>query len=179
MNPPKTSVDWIQTFSGRIFHPTDPRPEEIDLADIAHSLSLQCRFNGHCRIFYSVAEHSVRVSNLLAPEHALWGLLHDAGEAYLTDLPRPVKNQVSDYRDLEDHLLQKVAERFALPWPIPSPVHEADDRMLMTEARDLMAPPPASWGIDTTPDPTPIEPWTAQEAERIFLERFEALSGQG
>ena len=179
MNPPKSSVDWIQTFTGRVFHPIDPRVEEIEVADIAHSLSLQCRFNGHCRTFYSVAEHSVRVSNLLPAEHALWGLLHDAGEAYLTDLPRPVKSQISDYCDMEDHLLERVAERFDLPWPIPAPVLAADDRMLVTEARDLMAPPPAPWGIDATPHPTSIEPWTAEHAERIFLERFEVLSGRG
>ena len=83
--------DWIQTMSGVIFYPLDPRPEEIRIEDIAHALSHQCRFAGHCREFYSVAEHSVRVSRELPQEFMLWGLLHDASEAYLVDLPRPIK----------------------------------------------------------------------------------------
>src|ERR1017187_10636100 len=77
----------ITTFSGIHFWPLLPNPADIRIEDIAHALSNQCRFAGHAREFYSVAEHSVRVSQLCPPEDALWGLLHDASEAYLTDVP--------------------------------------------------------------------------------------------
>ena len=88
-NPMKAlrNGSWLQTYTGIQFWPLDPRPEEIDIQDIAHALSLLCRFNGHCQRFYSVAEHSVHVSTILAPEFGLWGLLHDAAEAYLSDIP--------------------------------------------------------------------------------------------
>src|SRR5271165_7548492 len=83
--------DWIQTYTGRVMYPLDPRPEEINIIDIAHALSNLCRFTGHVRTFYSVAEHSVRVSQHCDPKDALWGLLHDASEAYLADMSRPMK----------------------------------------------------------------------------------------
>jgi uncharacterized protein len=83
--------DWIQTYTGKQFWPLSPLPEDIVIEDIAHALSMQCRFGGHVRTFYSVAQHSVHVSLLVEPQYALWGLLHDAAEAYLVDLPRPIK----------------------------------------------------------------------------------------
>ena len=104
-------TDWIQTYTGRKFHPLDPAMTDFDLRDIAHSLSLLCRFNGHCLRFYSVAEHSVRVSRILPDDLKLWGLLHDAGEAYLTDLPRPVKGQMPGFRDMEDKIVEYVTLR--------------------------------------------------------------------
>ena len=152
-----------------------PRESDVDIRDIAHALSLLCRFNGHCRVFYSVAEHSVRVAQQLPPSLALWGLLHDAAEAYLTDLPRPIKRQIPEFRTMEDALLRVVAERFELTWPMPEPVAQADNELLATEARDLMAPPPASWGLECQPVATSIEPWPAETAERSFLESFERL----
>ena len=78
---------WIQTYTGRQFWPLDPRIEDIDIHDIAHALSHQCRYSGHCLRFYSVAEHSVLLSHHVAGEHMLWALLHDAWEAYLAAIP--------------------------------------------------------------------------------------------
>lgn len=171
-------MDWIQTFSGRLFHPLEPRNEDLDIRDIAHSLSMLCRFNGHCLRFYSVAEHSVRVSKILPGELRLWGLLHDAGEAYLTDLPRPVKGQVSGFREMEDRILERVADAFGLSWPMPGPVKAADDKLLATEARDLMAPHPADWGLGATPlDEVIADPLGPEAAERLFLETFETYIG--
>lgn len=170
-------MSWIQTFTGKQFFPLEAHLEQIDLRDIAHALSLQCRFNGHCRSFYSVAEHSVRVSRAVEPEHALWGLLHDAGEAYMGDLPRPLKEQLPQFIAFEQQLLEIIAHRFDLPWPIPAPVVEADNRLLVTEARDLMAPPPASWGMEAIqPLAEPIEPWSAPQAEREYLDRYAQLT---
>jgi len=171
-------MDWIQTFGGGTFHPVAPREEEVDLRDIAHSLSLLCRFNGHCLRFYSVAEHSVRVSRLLPPGLRLWGLLHDAGEAYLTDLPRPVKGQMPRFREIEDGILEVIARVFGLSWPMPPEVHAADNTMLATEARDLMAPHPADWGLGVAPLPARItSPLGPEDAERLFLETFREIIG--
>ncbi|MBI2566041.1 MAG: phosphohydrolase [Candidatus Schekmanbacteria bacterium] len=170
-------MSWIQTYTGKQFWPLDPRAEHVDIADIAHSLSLQCRFNGHCRSFYSVAEHCVRVSEIVAAEHALWGLLHDAGEAYLADLPRPIKGRLDAYGRLEDRVLAKIAEAFGLSWPIPADVHRADDILLATESRDLMAAPPAPWGLREQPLAATIDPKPPEDAERAYLERFARLRG--
>ncbi|MBI4701274.1 MAG: phosphohydrolase [Deltaproteobacteria bacterium] len=170
-------MSWIQTFTGKQFFPLDARRADIDERDVAHALSLQCRFNGHCRAFYSVAEHSVRVSQILPDPLALWGLMHDAAEAYLTDLPRPLKEQLPWFRQLEERLLGLIAERFELGWPMPEEVAQADDRLLATEARDLMAPAPAPWGLRAEPLAEQIQPWSPRRAERRFLARFARLSG--
>lgn len=166
---------WIQTFTGRKFYPLDPDPDAIDIRDIAHSLSLHCRFNGHCRTFYSVADHSVRVSRTLYAEDALWGLLHDASEAYLSDVPKPLKKDLPEYQAAEEHLMRVIAERFRLPWPIPETVHRVDRQLLMTERRDLVGEPIGDWGIDATPLPERIVPLDPPDAERAFLARFDQL----
>lgn len=170
-------MSWIQTYSGRAVRPLQAEPGPIELVDIAHSLSLQCRFNGHCRVHYSVAEHSVRVSRAVPEQDALWGLLHDATEAYLGDLPRPIKLLLPEYERAEDTMMRLIAGRFGLPWPMPPSVARADRLLLATEARDLMAPPPEDWGLDAAPLPGRIEPWSAVEAERAFLRRFDELGG--
>ena len=147
------AADWIQTYTGRQFWPLDPRAEDIDALDIAHALSNLCRFGGHCTQFYSVAQHSVLVSQVcerMAPEvpgAVLWGLLHDASEAYLADVPRPVKPFLAGYVELEKRVLETVANRFDLPWPIPEVVKRVDNAILVDEMEQLMAPPPADWSL--------------------------------
>ncbi len=170
-------MSWIQTYLGKQFWPLAPRAEDLDILDIAHSLSLQCRFNGHSRVFYSVADHSVRVADNLPRDLALWGLLHDAAEAYLGDLSRPLKSQVEArwFNDAEDRLLKVIAETYGLVWPMPSQVREADDVLLVTEARDLMVEPPADWFLEAEPLTGHIEPLGPTDAEALFLERYEAL----
>ena len=168
-------MDWIQTWTGKPFRPLDPDPGSIDIRDIAHALSLLCRFNGHCHEFYSVAQHSVLLSRIVPREHALWGLLHDAAEAYVSDLPRPVKRQVPDFVAFEDRLLELIMQHFGLPWPMPPAVKRADDIMLATEQRDLMATPPEPWGVPAEPMPAPIVPTPPAQAESAFLARFHEL----
>jgi len=124
-----------------------------------------------------VAEHSVRVARALPRELARWGLLHDATEAYVGDLPRPIKQQLPTYRAAEEELMRLVAARFDLPWPMPPEVVEADTVLLATEARDLMAPPPADWELGVEPLPERIEPWPAERAKREYLACWEALGG--
>ncbi len=169
-------MSWIQTYTGRQFYPAEPRPSDIDIADIAHSLSLQCRFNGHCGVFYSVAEHCVRVSRAVDRRHAMWGLLHDAAEAYVGDLPRPVKHCLPEFSRIEDRLLRTIVEHFGLSWPMPEQVRLYDDVLLATECRDLMRSPPAPWGLAVHPLPQRIEPLPdSASAEKQFLERFAEL----
>ena len=132
---------WIQTFTGRQFWPGLPMARDVDILDIAHALSNTCRFAGHCRTFYSVAEHSVRLAETLAPEEQLWGLLHDAAEAYVLDLPRPIKHdqRMREYRWMERNVDQAIRIKFRLFGDPPPSVKVADNRMLFTEKRDLIA----------------------------------------
>src|SRR4051812_20612492 len=88
--------DWMQTYTGRAFWPLDAQPEDVDPLDIAAALSMLCRYGGHVSRFYSVAEHCLLMSEAVAPEHALWALLHDATEAYMGDMVRPLKRQMPE-----------------------------------------------------------------------------------
>jgi hypothetical protein len=163
----------ICTYTDRWINPLDPDPEQIDLEDIAHALSNLCRFTGHCFKFYSVAQHSVHVSEIT---DSLWGLLHDASEAYLSDIARPVKLQTGfggTYRRAETRLQKAVTESFKLPWPMPPEVKDADDLLLGAEMRDLM---PYRWqGPEWD---KPIDPWLPPKAKRRFLERYELLKSR-
>lgn len=167
--------DWIQTYKGLQFWPLDPRPEEIDIEDIGHALSMLCRFGGHCLNYYSVAEHSVFISHLVPKEDALWGLLHDAAEAYLVDLPRPLKRCLSGYKVIEDRLLKSIQNRFHLD-EIPSSVKIADLRMLSTEASQNMSTPPKQWQEAAEPFQIELNYWNPKQAKFEFLKRFKELA---
>lgn len=170
--------DWCQTFTGRMFWPCDPRADEVCVEDIAHALALQCRFAGHVREFYSVAEHSVRVSEVVPAEHALAALLHDAAEAYVVDVPRPLKPWLTGYRAIEAVCAIAVEKRFGLADAAldAEAVKHADAVLLATEARDLMVwPPPSDWHLDADPLPARIHPWPWRDAEAAFLARFAML----
>jgi hypothetical protein len=135
------SGPWLETYTGRQIWLKEPKPEDIDLEDIAHALSQICRFGGHTRRFYSAAEHSILVSHLCSNRMALTGLMHDAVEAYLVDLPSPVKSLCPDYVALEEAWQRIMAERWQLPLaPIPDEVKDADKMALYHESIDLMAP---------------------------------------
>lgn len=171
--------DWIQTHSGRRFNPLNPNPDAIVIQDIAHSLSMQCRFSGHCSSFYSVAQHSVLVSYICDDAHKLWGLLHDASEAYLVDVPRPLKRsgQFQAYLDFEKEMQRAVCKRFALPFEEPHSVKRADTILLATEARDLMSPLHSDWKTLEQPLPFKIEAWNHHKAKDMFMMRFFEITG--
>ena len=171
----KRKGDWIQTYTGQAFWPLDPRPSEVHIADIAHSLANQCRFAGHSLTYFSVAQHSVLVSDNLPPELAKWGLLHDASEAYLVDVPRPVKRSIQGYNEIEEQVMAAIAMQIGLSWPMPELVHVVDAEALATERRDLMAPCERRWACMPEPWPEIIAPLGQVEAELLFLKRAHDL----
>lgn len=141
----------IYTYSGRLFFPIDPHPEDVCIEDIAQSLSLKCRWTGQCSHFYSVAEHSIRVSNVAAalaradkrPSGEVdriiaHGLLHDAHEAYLADLASPIKSLVPGWRDIEDRIQFAILDFFGLDHSHGAPyVKRADSILLWIEHLEL------------------------------------------
>lgn len=131
------SLTAIRTRSGRLVDLANPRVDDIDINDVAWSLARLCRFTGHTSEHYSIAQHSVGVSRVAEPR---WGLLHDATEAYLGDVSRPLKLLLPDYRALEDRWLGVVAARFSLALPIPDDVHAADTDICHTEIRRFLSP---------------------------------------
>lgn len=176
---------WLQTYSGCKFHPFDPKPEEVRIEDIAHALSNLCRFAGHTKVFYSVAQHSYLVAEHCPPTYQLLGLLHDAAEAYLMDLPSPVKNDSSmaDYRLLEARVQAVIFKAFQVALPphaangMPPVVAHIDAQMLATEARDLLGPPPEPWLWLPDPYLEVVQPVAPQMAETEFLRAFAQYGG--
>jgi len=177
-------ADWIQTYSGLRFYPARPTPEMITIGDIAQALSLEPRFAGQSLFHYSVAQHSILVSLHCDPADALWGLLHDASEAYLKDIPRPIKRMLPGYKRLERRVQRVIAKRFGLPWPCPESVHVADTRILVNERRDVMGPLQGRTSLrrgDLPPLPgVAIAPNSDHCFVRgNFLNRFRELVAQG
>lgn len=167
---------WIRTASGCRFDYLDPRPEQIEIEDIAHALASIPRYVGHSPLPVSVAEHSVRVCRILPRKLQLVGLMHDATEAYVLDLPSPLKALLPDYQAIEKRVWAAIAARFSLPLEFPAEIKAADRVVLATEVccyfpqmqRDLPAAPPPlreDWSA----------PWDRALAKEQFLDAFDAL----
>ena len=174
-------MNWMQTASGRAFDLANPRPEDVDFHDIAHALSQMCRFAGHTKTFYSVAEHCVRVAQIM-PQYGVYGLLHDAHEAYVGDITTPVAlslaspafgDRVAALKGNVDRVIYKAAGLVPLKdHPANALVGWADKTLMMTERRDLLTTPPKSWGDfleRVEPLPDRIEPWTPERARNNWL----------
>jgi len=163
-----TSID---TYCGIDFHPFNPVPSMVVIEDIAHALSNLCRFSGHCREYYSVAQHSVLVSSILPRELKLAGLLHDGSEAYLQDICSPIKKspQFEMYRTLEAGVEAVIAQKFGYTFPLDPRVKEADLILLSTEMRDLMPYPLAK---PMQPLKEIIIPMAPKEAKAAFLQAY-------
>lgn len=166
---------WMQTHSGQRFYPADPLPSQIDIRDIAEGLSKECRYNGQCKGFYSVAEHSILVASVLPNHLKLQGLMHDATEAYLKDIPRPLKVLLPGYRALEEQLWTVIAERFNLD-PVMHPlVKQADDAVLLAEKEQIMGRS-APWSIPGRPANVTIRRMDPDEARFEFMAAFMELT---
>lgn len=169
-------MTWIQTYRGHRFDFSMMHKEPLDIEDIAHALSQVCRFGGHCREFYSVAQHSVYVSQLVGPRHSLVGLLHDATEAYMGDMVSPLKRRIPEYRQHEQWLWMVISGQFGLPVEMPEEVRKADLIMLAAEARDLCKADVSTWGLSSAPEWIRIEPWTPRVAKMHFMDAFATLT---
>jgi hypothetical protein len=183
---PPSPGPYLQTVSGRWVNPFDPDPDQIELGDIARALANQCRFGGHCRRFYSVAQHCVIVSQLIeeqgaSPDEALAALMHDAGEAYLGDLPHPIKHRSElgrAFREAEEPLERVIRSRFSIT-NSPSAIKRIDRALLATERRAFSAERwqwPELEGVE--PLDVELEPWTPDDAAEAFIRRFEALDAR-
>lgn len=177
--PVLSAGEWILTHSGRHVELRNPDPEEIDISDIARGISRECRFTGQCREFYSVAQHSVLASLIVAAEFALEALLHDATEAFIKDIPSPLKKLLPEYSRIEGILEGVIRLKFGLPEEMSAPVRTADRILLATEKRDLMAHDPWVWPILEGVEPLSeqIVPWSPEVSMERFLQRFAELGG--
>lgn len=154
-------------MSGKRVDPFNMKADDIDIQDISHSLSMQCRYNGHLGRFYSVAEHCVLVSQLVPAEQKLWGLLHDATEAYVGDLISPIKRKMDDFVLLEDEIHGAVSQHFGLTSYIPDLVHNADKYIQELECEWINAGCPNGMHGIVGLDPS--------AAATLFMNTFNAL----
>lgn len=168
----------ILTKSGHYFDFINPAGSRFDISDIAHGLSNVCRFGGQSKEFYSVAQHSVAASYLVPDCDRFAALMHDAAEAFIGDIPKPLKELLPDYKVIEKRVESAVFERFNLRNPLPPSVKHADLIMLATEQRDLMPPHDDEWALvrGISPLKTTIKPVSPAEAYRLFMARFEELA---
>ena len=169
--------EWMQTFSGRSFWALDPRPEDVCIEDIAHSLAHQCRFAGHCLRFYSVAEHSVLLYRTVPDELKKPALVHDSPEAYVVDVPRPLKRMLKAHQALEDGVAKCIAAKLKMDTLYPPALVEYDARILLDEQKQNMSAPPLPWNIKGEPLGVKLEFWTPQVAEIMFLSAFREAFG--
>jgi hypothetical protein len=186
MDAPPAPGPYLQTVSGRRLNPFDPEPDQLDIADIARALANLCRFGGHTRVFYSVAQHSVIVSELVEQrggdvEDVFAALMHDASEAYLGDMPHPIKHRSplgASFKAAEEHLEQAIRDRFAIKPDVPE-IKRADRALLATERRAFSG---ESWhwpeldGVE--PLDLELEAWPPDEAARAFAARFAELEAR-
>ena len=170
---------WIQTYTGKKFYPQNPKLEDIDIEDIAHALSMQCRFTGHCKIHYSVAQHSVYVSYFAS--NKLQGLLHDASEAYISDISSPVKKTkyLEQYKVLEKIIQTKIYEKFNIDLVESEDLKKADMLLLAIEVKSLVDNANPDWKFPMESPPFHIMEMTPKEAKELFLRRFYELTKNG
>lgn len=174
-------MTWIVTYSGAIVDLQNPDPSSFRLEDIAHGLANLCRFNGHTREFYSVAQHSVLASRYVPRAFAYDALMHDAAEAYLGDVTAPLKALLPEYRAIEKRLEAALFERFGVGFPLSPHVKRIDMVMLATERRDLMPQDGPPWPCleNIAPHARRIYPVPPRAAVDMFLRRFEELKPKG
>lgn len=173
--------DGIRLLSGALFDYNNPSESDVTIGDIAAALSKVCRFAGHIHQFYSVAQHAINTSRIVAQEHAFEALMHDTAEAFTNDLPTPLKFAVPIFKELETRIEGAMADKFGFNYPLSDPVKLADLQMLRIE-KVLLKRDFSRWsvldGIETVEVEhlVNLEPMTPPQAERAFLERYRELA---
>lgn len=170
---------YVSTYLGNRFYPLAPRIDDVAIEDIAHGLAFQCRFNGQTEHFYSVAQHSLMVLALVPQRLALAALLHDAAEAYLGDMVKPLKGLFPDYSRIEAEVMTIIGRRFGVADFADSLIKHADLVALATEKRDLMPRSSETWPTlaGVAPLPSRIVSLPPAEAKQRFLSEFQRLTG--
>jgi hypothetical protein len=166
----------IMLHSGAWFDFCAPASSRFNIEDIAHGLANICRYAGQCKRFYSVAEHSILVSET-AKGFEYEALLHDAAEAFLGDITRPLKQMLPDFKRIEAEIERAVLDRFGVPWPLPPQVKQADLRVLAAEQKEIMPEGTDGWvrGQKVEPAPIVVRHLTPEQAKQEFLDRYEIL----
>lgn len=172
---------WMGTFHGGKFFPLAPKAADVNIVDIAHGLAMTCRYGGQCKRYYSVAEHCVHVSHMVDPKYALHGLLHDSAEAWMGDMPRPLKHQpeMKAFRDAEAAVEIVVAQALGLKWTpeIHAAVKEIDNRILVDEVLQLQPVPELYTDVlQQQPLGVPLQCWVPDDAEARFMARYYELT---
>jgi 5'-deoxynucleotidase YfbR-like HD superfamily hydrolase len=173
---------WITTYTGKQFSYTNLSPDNVDIEDIAHALSHISRFCGHLNHHYSVAQHCVILSEMVKKGYELEALLHDATEAYLSDIPSPAKILLPDFNALEDKIWKEaISVKFNLANYISQEVHDKDKILLLFEMFSFFDQDKRpDWVMETAESmdldiPEDIIPLSAQDAKQLFLEKFSTL----
>ncbi|MDO8890711.1 MAG: phosphohydrolase [Sulfurimicrobium sp.] len=172
------STLYVSTYLGNRFYPLEPRIVDVAIEDIAHGLAYQCRFNGQTSAFYSVAQHSLIVASLVPDELKFAALLHDAAEAYLGDMVKPLKVLLPAFSDIEDSVTRIIGERFGVDLQHNPAIKRADLISLATEKRDLMPYSAEPWTYLEGVEPCLeiIRPMAPEIAKQAFLKSFEKLA---
>ncbi len=157
--------DCIRTVTGKYVNVFDPKPEMFCIEDIAHALSMQPRFGGHLPVQFSVAEHSINCSFVADEFYKLTALMHDASEAYLLDIPRPIKQRLANYKEIEHGLMVVLSHVFGFQYPLPGEVKAIDEQMLRFEWNSMMI------SAETT-----VRPLPASIAKKVFIQQFEVYA---
>lgn len=177
-------ADWMETYTGRKFWPGNPRMEDITVFDIAHALAMKCRYNGHSQRFYSVAEHCVMLAGYA--RHKGWPvetqlhlLMHDGSEAYLPDVPRPIKHFFPDLIKMEHRLDAMIRQWCGLHSAVPPVVKELDSRIIRDERLAIMGPSSNDWKTDALEAlGVVVHAVDPSEAERLFLNSFQLIASE-
>ncbi len=180
MSSPLPLTSYISTFLGNRFFPSEPRIDGIAIEDIAHGLAYQCRFNGQTRTFYSVAQHSLMVASLLPRELGRAALLHDAAEAYLGDMVKPLKLLMPDFNRIESAVTDLIAAHFGVDFSDYGRIKQADLVALATEKRDLMPNSTEAWSYLAGIEPLawPIAPLMPPDAKDAFMAEWKRLEAE-
>lgn len=169
---------WTQTYNKIKFDFINPTTDMINIGDISQGLAMQCRFSGQCKEFYSIAEHCVNASILAKPGDKLHALLHDASEAYISDIVKPLKEQLPAYKLIEDKIQTVIFKRYRVyPKNSKERVKAIDHRLLHYEATNLLQFPAVDDWIEITHiDNLEIKCLPPQEARIAFLRQFYTLA---